>query len=70
MFKRIVQRKGDCKYAVKRYTLFLGWECRDVNGRSMWWFSENYIGDYCWTDDYNKALELLKFDDEEVIKRK
>lgn len=70
MFKRIVQRKGDGKYAVKRYTLFIGWEYRGIDDSNIWWSSDEYIDKYCWTDDYNKALELLEFDDEEVIKRK
>lgn len=70
MFKRIVQRKGDGKYAVKRYKLTTGWEYRDVKDTYMWWCSNDYIHRYCWTDDYNKALKLLDFDDEKVIKRK
>ena len=67
MFKRIVQRKGDGKYAVKRFDLINGWEYLDLYDRKKWW---SYASEFCWTDDYNKAIELSEFDDEKVIKRK
>jgi hypothetical protein len=67
MFKRIVQRKGDGKYAVKRYSLFCGWEYLDVYDTKKWW---SYAAPFCWTKDYNTALQLFDFNDEKVIKRK
>ena len=71
MFKRIVQRNFDGKYAIKRWNLlFWCWEYQGMISHDYWWKgSDSNIDYYCWTDDYNLVLKLFN-DTETVIKSK
>ena len=70
MFKRIVQRACNGKYAVKRWDLFLAdWEYRDTIYPNYWWPLNHKFNPRCWTDDYDLILKLFK-DEEVIVKRK
>ena len=71
MFKRIVQRSLDGKYAIKRWNWRIwGWQYQGMNFNDIWWTRRDYIDRYCWTDDYNLVLKLFNGTKETVIKSK
>ena len=67
MFKRIVQRSIDGKYAIKKLTI-IGWVYQDVVDHHYWWYSPDNVYKYCWT----KKLDLIDklFNNKETIIRK
>ena len=68
MFKRIVQRSIDGKYAIKRWMPFIGWEYKSLASEVFWWKDVDPVNKYCWTDDLDRLNKLL--DNKETIIRK
>ena len=57
MFERIVQR-ADGKYAIKRWSLFYGWEYFDKDGRNYWWLSKS-AEQHSWTTDLEQLNAIF-----------